>query len=110
MAYQGTPIVRHNTLRLPATSPIAVGSRAWFAWLATASSFCYMHDPSTYRLTLRKEKRRNTFYWYAYLKVDSKLHNAYVGSSPALTAQRLEAVAIKLVRQLYATPSSIQPE
>lgn len=99
MAYSGTPLVLHHALHLPGTSPIAVESPAWFAWLATASCFSYKPASSIYRLTVRKEKRRNTFYWYAYLKVDSKLHNAYVGPSPALTRQRLDAVAIQLQRK-----------
>lgn len=43
-----------------------------------------VHNP-LYRLTLRKEKRRNSWYWFAYLKVDTKLHNAYLGRSEALT-------------------------
>ena len=110
MAYTDTPLVLHNRLRLPNSTPVAVGSRAWFAWLATASSFCYTPTTSIYRLTVRKEKRRNTFYWYAYLKVDSKLHNAYLGPSTRLTVQCLEAVTTKLLRQIYASPSPIQPE
>ena len=108
MAYTNTPLVLNGYLRL--STPIAVGSRTWFAWLATTSCFCYTPVTSIYRLTVRKEKRRNTFYWYAYLKVDRKLHNAYVGPSTALTLQRLEAVTAKLLRQLYATPSPFQPE
>jgi len=109
MGYKGTPVVLHNYLCLPNATPIAVGSQAWFAWLAIASSFYYMH-PSTYRLSVRKEKRRNTSYWYAYLKVDSKLHNAYLGLAPALTAQRLETVTQLLLHRYYATRSPIQPE
>lgn len=110
MAYTDTPLVLHHRLRLPNATTIAVESPAWFAWLATASSFCYTPPTSIYRLTLRKEKRRNTFYWYAYLKVDSKLHNAYVGPSTALTVHRLEAVTTLLLRQLYVTPSPFHPE
>jgi len=107
MAYTGTPLVLHHALHLPGTSPIPVGSSAWFAWLATASCFSYKPEASIYHLTMRKEKRRNTFYWYAYLKVDSKLHNAYVGLSPTLSAQRLEAVSAKLLRKLYSTLSPV---
>jgi hypothetical protein len=101
MAYTGTPLVQQHTLYLPGTSPIAVGCPAWFTWLTTAVCFSYKPEASIYRLTVRKEKRRNTFYWYAYLKVDSKLHNVYLGPSCALTRHRLEEAATQLQRKVH---------
>ena len=105
MAYAGTPLVLHRTLYLPATAPIAVGSPAWFAWLEGADCFSCKPQASTYRLTVRKEKRRNTFYWSAYLKIDRKLHNAYVGPALAITAQRLEKVSTNLLQKVYINPA-----
>lgn len=46
--------------------------------------------------TLRKEKRRNTNYWYAYRKFAGKLFKAYVGISDMITEEKLLAIARKL--------------
>jgi len=99
MAYRGTPTIRHQWLRLPdATTTIQVNTPAWFLWLQTATSFSYpLGRPTFYSLTLRQEKRRHGLYWYAYLKTDSKLHNAYAGRSEALSTARLDQVAQKLL-------------
>lgn len=88
MAYQGTPVVYNHTLKVN-HSTIQVGSFAWFQWLDTVDAFSYQHPRSIIRLTIRKERRRHQFYWYAYTKYDNKLHNAYVGSSQYLTHERL---------------------
>ena len=66
-----------------------------------AHHWCYIA-----RLTVREEKRRNTFYWYAYRKIDRKLHNAYVGPSLALTAQHLVEVSANVLRKVYANPAT----
>lgn len=90
MAKVPTPVVRNGLLYLPAGQPIPVGSTTWFGWLAQVTLFRYFFQPGSYRLTLCKQQRRHRFYWYAYLKVDGKLYNAYVGPSAALTADRLQ--------------------
>jgi hypothetical protein len=82
-------VVRDGLLLRQAAVPLPVGTAAWFGWLAEADCFCYMASHSSYRLTIRKEKRRNSFYWYAYLKIDRKLHNAYLGQAQALTEEKL---------------------
>lgn len=104
MAYAGTPVVHNQLLLLPgdaATPPrrIRLGTAAWWAWLETASAFSYRPPHSLYALTVRKEKRRQGSYWYAYLKVDSKLHNAYLGRSQALTPERLNQVLQTLLEK-----------
>lgn len=66
MAHTGTPLVLDNVLRLPHAVRVPVGSRPWFIWLQTATAFSYQLSGRLYRLTLRKEKRRHHFYWYAY--------------------------------------------
>jgi hypothetical protein len=105
MAHAATPVVRNQILWVPkhpsTPSRIQLGSAAWFAWLASATLFRYVGSNPLYRLTVRKEKRRHGCYWYAYLKVDSKLHNAYVGRSPAVTPDRLAQVAHHLQQQVY---------
>ena len=101
MAYTGTPVVRNQLLLLlDPPQRIRVGSGAWWAWLETTDCFSYAPAHTFYRLTVRKEKRRRGDYWYAYLKNDSKLHNAYVGRSAALTSERLEQVMQKLLEKV----------
>jgi LuxR family transcriptional regulator, maltose regulon positive regulatory protein len=88
MAQKGTPVVRAGYLYITGCQPLLVGSVAWFTWLETAHLFSYQASQGDC-LTLRKEKRRQGNYWYAYLKRDRKLHNAYAGRSVALTPERL---------------------
>jgi hypothetical protein len=92
MPYNDMPWIRHDVLRLPHRSPIRVGSQDWFDWLQQISAFCYQLPHTADRFTLRKEKRRQRFYWYAYIKRDCKLHNAYVGKTETMTAARLHRV------------------
>lgn len=100
MPQKEMPWIRQDRLRLPDRHPIRVGSQAWFDWLSRTSAFCYQPPGTTDRLTLRKEKRRQQFYWYAYLKRDRKLHNAYVGKSESLTATRLQQVFVRLIAKV----------
>ena len=100
MAYQGMPVVRDGLLHLPdSVASIQVDSDLWFAWLEEARRFSYMSTRNSYRMTVRKEKRRHDLYWYAYLKDAGKLHNAYVGRSQVATAQRLEQTLLYLVEK-----------
>jgi hypothetical protein len=91
------PVLRGDCFHLSNQDSSEVDTAAWFAWLAQANRFCYRPTTSIYRLTLRKEKRRHGFYWYAYLKNDRKLHNAYVGRTPDLTRRRLQQVFDQLM-------------
>ena len=95
MAQEGTPVVRGGYLYLSGGRPIPLGSARWFSWLETACLFSY-HSTYGRRMTLRKEKRRHSVYWYAYLKKERKLHNAYAGRSAALTPERLAALLEQL--------------
>ena len=102
---QVTPQVLDNLLYLPgAPIPVCrVESPAWFDWLAEATTFRYHsqqrhkvihgHGPTFAPISLRKEKRRRGFLWYAYRRSYRVLHKRYVGKSEALTRDRLEAVA-----------------
>ena len=98
MPYKDMPWIRGNELLyLPDAVPIRVGSSAWFDWLAQAHAFCYQPPGMTQRMTVRRERRRYSFYGYAYLKSASKLHNAYVGKSESLTIDRLHEVFDRLL-------------
>lgn len=91
------PVLRDGLLHLVNDAAIEVDTKAWFAWLTQANRFCYWPTTSTFRLTVRKEKRRRAYYWYAYLKNARKLHNAYVGRTEAVTRERLQQVLTHLM-------------
>lgn len=90
MPHGEMPWVRDGRLVHGGDAPIVVDSSAWFDWLATVTSFCYSGQHASVRLTVRYEKRGSRFYWYAYSRIDRKLHNVYLGGSSNLTRQRLE--------------------
>jgi hypothetical protein len=89
-----------------ATPVCTLDSPAWFAWLETAMTFRYFsqqHLPAGrhgYRplrpISVRKEKRRCGYLWYAYLRTHGCLHKRYLGKSSALTAVRLDEMALML--------------
>jgi hypothetical protein len=102
---QMTPKVTLNQLYLPdSTEPVCtVESPTWFDWLHQAKAFRYYsqqrhnivrgHGPAFAPISLRKEKRRRGYLWYAYRRSYRVLHKRYVGKSEALTCDRLEEVA-----------------
>lgn len=98
------PLVSHGFLHQPR---LALDTPAWFAWLENATHFYYIGRNPLYRLTVRKEKRRHSFYWFAYVKMASKLHNAYLGKSETLTQQKLESVAVRLNRQAIQAAKAV---
>lgn len=80
-----------------------VGSAAWFTWLAQATHFRFastQQRATHYRgnlylspISLRKERRRHGYYWYAYRRSNGQLHKRYVGRSAQLTLAKLDTVA-----------------
>lgn len=83
---------------------VQLDTPAWFAWLAAETSrrFSYgLFDREVGYIvgfmTVRKERRqRGGQYWVAYRRVGGQLRKVYIGSSRAVTAQRLEAIAYQL--------------
>lgn len=83
-----------------------VESAAWFAWLETATAFRYFSEQRQPRghghysplapISLRKERRRQGWLWYAHRRVHGVLHKRYVGRSVDLTVTRLEVTAVLL--------------
>jgi LuxR family maltose regulon positive regulatory protein len=76
---------------------LAVGSPAWFAWLAgdAARSFSFRSPAGSY--TARKERRqRGGAYWVAYRTVAGQQHKVYLGKAEDLTPERLEEAAAAL--------------
>ena len=100
-----TPKVQGNQLYLngATTASCYVGSADWFAWLKTATTFRYFTDQQTrigpgytramHPISVRKEKRRQQFIWYAYRRSHGQLYKQYVGNTAALTVARLDEIA-----------------
>ncbi len=78
---------------------ITVGSPAWYAWLADATSFAFRSNDGTF--TAHKERRSPTQeYWKAYRRRAGRLHRVYLGRSEELTLDRLNAAAAELASGL----------
>jgi len=110
MPYTDMPWIKQGQLPGPDGATIRLDSPAWFAWLQTADRFCFSSQHHAYRFTARKEKRRGHFYWYAYMKDDSKLHNTYLGKSERLTLDYLEQTAVKLLHKARQARRRCSPE
>jgi len=82
---------------------LAVGSPAWFAWLAddAARSFSFRSPAGAY--TARKERRqRGGAYWVAYRTAAGRQHKVYLGRAEDLTPDRLTGAATTLARRVAA--------
>jgi LuxR family maltose regulon positive regulatory protein len=82
---------------------LAVGSPAWFAWLAddAARSFSFRSPAGAY--TARKERRqRGGAYWVAYRTAAGRQHKVYLGRAEDLTPDRLAEAATTLARRVAA--------
>lgn len=100
MPHSNTPWVRDGQVMTPAGQRIHLDTSAWFAWLETIPSFCYSSRNPLWRLTVRREKRRHQTYWYGYAKMDTKLHNIYLGKTSQLTQARLEQACQDLAHKV----------
>jgi LuxR family transcriptional regulator, maltose regulon positive regulatory protein len=79
------------------TAGLAVGSPAWFAWLAddAARSFSFRSPAGAY--TARKERRqRGGAYWVAYRTAEGRQHKVYLGKGEDLSLERLDEAAAAL--------------
>ena len=98
------PSVTNGLLDIGA-AVLAVGSPAWFAWLAddAARSFSFRSPQGSY--TARKERRRRGgAYWVAYRTAGGRQHKVYLGRAEELTPGRLSEAAVALAA-LVAEPS-----
>jgi LuxR family transcriptional regulator, maltose regulon positive regulatory protein len=83
---------------------VQLDTPAWFAWLAaeTTTRFSYpLYDRQVGYIvgwmTVRKEMRqRGGHYWVAYRRGGGQVRKAYIGSSGAVTTQRLQVIAYRL--------------
>src|SRR6266487_3614533 len=84
--------------------PIVPGSREWFDWLKSVSSFTFGGQHA--QLTVRQESRSGgSAYWYAYRRTGRNTAKKYLGRSSDLSLAHLEEVALQL-----ASPLAIQSE
>jgi LuxR family maltose regulon positive regulatory protein len=87
---------------------LAVGSPAWFAWLAgeDARSFSFRSPAGAY--TARRERRqRGGAYWVAYRTAAGRQHKVYLGKGEELTPERLAEVAATLAGRItHAAPGA----
>jgi predicted ATPase/DNA-binding CsgD family transcriptional regulator/tetratricopeptide (TPR) repeat protein len=78
---------------------VIVGSDAWYNWLTSEStrSFAFKNHLGTF--TVRRERKRNGWYWYVYRKQQGKLHKAYLGKAEEISRERLFTVVEMLSNQ-----------
>ncbi|HLO50914.1 MAG TPA: hypothetical protein VK211_21035 [Kamptonema sp.] len=81
--------VIQGTIELPSGKTVEVGSKLWREWLEHPETKSFRVDDGE-GYTARKETAKG--YWYAYRKVEGKLHKRYIGVSEALTLERLAKV------------------
>src|SRR5688500_10472812 len=88
----------------------AVGSPAWFAWLAddAVRSFSFRSPAGAY--TARKERRqRGSAYWVAYRTAAGRQHKVYLGRGEELTPERLAEAAATLAGRITGADSGASP-
>src|SRR6266536_4282035 len=93
----------HDTSSLQAL-PVVPGSREWFDWLKSVSSFTFGGQHA--QLTVRQESRSGgSAYWYAYRRTGRNTAKKYLGWTSDLSLAHLEEVALQL-----APPFAIRSE
>ncbi len=103
MPQKPLPVVSDHLLHVSRETseqtPIVVGSLAWYSWLAEEQhcSFSFRNALGTF--TVRRERKRHSWYWYIYHKSGSRLRKAYLGKAEELTRERLDLLAATLVAQ-----------
>ncbi len=104
-----TPRVEQGTLQpSPGTpGPLAVGTPAWFAWLADATIFAFVDEAGSF--TARKERGgRDGGYWKAYRKRDGRLQRAYLGTVKKHVNNILGKLAVQSRTQAIARARDLQ--
>src|SRR6266487_6573990 len=84
--------------------PVVPGSREWFDWLRSVSSFTFGGRHA--QVTVRQESRSGgSAYWYAYRRTGGKTTKKYLGRTSDLSLAHLEEVALQL-----SSPFAIRSE
>jgi predicted ATPase/DNA-binding CsgD family transcriptional regulator len=107
------PFVADHSLHLleEPSDPIMVGSEAWYCWLAAEQHQSFAFSNQLGGFTVRRERRRQHWYWYLYHKQEGKLRKAYLGKTEEMTLQRLNAATATVVIQgnLHADADAHMP-
>jgi len=94
-------------LDLASGEPIALGSPAWYDWLADPTHPSFSYQTALGSITVRRERKRNGWYWYAYRAHAGRLHKAYLGKAADLTPDRLRSIADTLTEVAVAPSSDV---
>jgi hypothetical protein len=94
---QRLPQVMQDHLAIPdadglPTVRIALGSTAWYDWLAGESNQAFAFASPQGSFTARRERQRNGWYWYAYRRQGARVRKLYLGKAADLTLERLTTV------------------
>lgn len=90
-AGKNTPVMESGVLYTndENTSGIRIDTPAWYAWTLDNDAFYYKSVRVGF--SLRKERQRNGFFWYAYKRIGGRLVKRYVGMD--ITWEVLEEIA-----------------
>jgi LuxR family maltose regulon positive regulatory protein len=106
------PFVANGMLQVAAAGDaagVAVGSPAWFEWLADDSARAFSFRSPAGDYTARKERRqRGGAYWVAYRTAAGRQYKKYLGMVADLTPEHLADAAATLAERVAdaaATPS-----
>lgn len=78
-------------------APLEVGSPAWFAWLDQPEHRSFSIRTAASAITVRREKKRNSYYWYAYRSLQGQTHKRYLGKSSDLVLALLQQTVASLL-------------
>lgn len=82
---------------------IKADSAAWFEWLRHPQHSSFSYQTSAATITVRRERKRNGWYWYAYRAVDGKLRKVYLGKTDDLTMGHLREATVALLGETAPT-------
>ena len=71
------------------TASEMIGSSDYFKWLEGDGNTSFNVEAALWDYTIRREKRRNKYYWYAFKKHNDILYKVYCGQSDKLTKEAL---------------------
>lgn len=69
----------------------------WRSWLSAHSTFRY--ESGTGLFTARKDRRKDSFFWYATRRIRGKQRTVYLGADEVVTLERLEKAAAELANR-----------
>jgi DNA-binding SARP family transcriptional activator/predicted negative regulator of RcsB-dependent stress response len=91
-----------------ALAPLVVGSPEWFAWLDQPERRSFSIRTASNAITVRREKKRNSYYWYAYRSLHGQTHKRYLGKSRDLVPELLQQTAAALLEGEAPQSHSLQ--